>query len=79
MYPQLPPTLPPFPQPLFKGNVYTVGDSLYTEDAKILETGWLPIAFETETMQEQTASTSSEIFTTIVRNVSKLNKLFISF
>ena len=30
-------------------------------------------------MQEQTASKSSEIFTTIVRNVSKLNKIYISF
>ena len=66
-------------KPLFKGNVYTIDDSLYAEYAKILETGSLPITFETETMQEQTASTSTEIFTTIVRNVSKLNKLFISF
>ena len=30
-------------------------------------------------MQEQTASAKTEVFTTIVRNVSKLNKLFISF
>ena len=30
-------------------------------------------------MQEQTTSKSSEIFTTIVRNVSKLNKIFNSF
>ena len=66
-------------KPLFKGNVYTIDDSLYAEYSKILETGSLPITFETETLQEQTASTSTEIFTTIVRNVSKLNKLFISF
>ena len=66
-------------KPLFKGNVYTLDDSLYAEYSKILETGSLPITFETETLQEQTASTSTEIFTTIVRNVSKLNKLFISF
>ena len=66
-------------KPLFKGNVYTIDDSLYAEYAKILETGSLPITFETETMQEQTASASTEVFTTIVRNVSKLNKLFISF
>ena len=30
-------------------------------------------------MQEQTASAETEVFTTIVRNVSKLNKLCISF
>ena len=30
-------------------------------------------------MQEQTTSSETEIFTTIVRNVSKLNKIFISF
>ena len=30
-------------------------------------------------MQEQTTSASTEIFTTIVRNVSKLNTIFISF
>ena len=66
-------------KPLFKGNVYTLDDSLYTEYAKILEQGSLPITFETETLQEQTASTSTEIFTTIVRNVSRLNKLFVSF
>ena len=66
-------------KPLFKGNVYTLDDSLYAEYAKLLETGSLPITFETETLQEQTASTTTEIFTTIVRNVSKLNKLFISF
>ena len=66
-------------KPLFKGNVYTIDDSLYAEYAKILETGSLPITFETETMQEQTASAETEVFTTIVRNVSKLNKLFISF
>ena len=66
-------------KPLFKGTVYTIDDSLYAEYSNILETGSLPITFETETLQEQTASTSTEIFTTIVRNVSKLNKLFISF
>ena len=66
-------------KPLFKGNVYTLDDSLYAEYSKILETGSLPITFETETIQEQTVSENSEIFTTIVRNVSKLNKIFISF
>ena len=66
-------------KPLCKGNVYTLDDSLYAEYAKILEQGSLPITVETETLQEQTASTSTEIFTTIVRNVSKSNKLFISF
>ena len=65
--------------PLFKGNAYTLDDSLYAEYAKILEQGSLPITFETETLQEQTASTSTEIFTTMLRNVSKLHKLFISF
>ena len=59
-------------------NVYII-DSLYAEYAKTLETGSLPSTVEAETLQEQTASTSSEIFTTIVRNVSKLNILFISF
>ena len=39
----------------------------------------LPITFENETLQEQTASTSTEIFTTIVRDVSKLTNLFMSF
>ena len=66
-------------KPIFKGNVYSLDDSLYAEYAKILESGYLPITFETETMQEQTTSASTEIFTTIVRNVSKLNKMFISF
>ena len=66
-------------RPLFKGNVYTLDDSLYAEYAKILEQGSLPITFETETLQEQTASTSTEIFTTIVRNVSKLDRRYISF
>ena len=64
---------------IFKGNVYSLDDSLYAEYAKILESGSLPITFETETMQEQTTSASTEIFTTIVRNVSKLNRMFISF
>ena len=64
---------------IFKGNVYTLDDSLYAEYSKFLETGSLPITFETETMQEQTASAETEVFTTIVRNVSKLHKLFISF
>ena len=59
--------------------VYSLDDSLYAEDSKVLETGSLPITLETETMQEQTTSKSSEIFTTIVRDVSKLNKIFISF
>ena len=69
-------------KPIFKGHVYSLDDSLYAEYAKILESGSLPITFETETMQEQTTSASTastEIFTTIVRNVSKLNKMFISF
>ena len=66
-------------KPVFKANVYSVDDSFYAEYAKILETGSLPITFETETMQERTASASTEIFTTIVRNVSKLNKMLISF
>ena len=66
-------------KPLFKGNVYTLDDSLYAEYAKVLEQGSLPITFETETLQEQTASTSTEVITTIVRNVSKLNKQCISF
>ena len=59
--------------------MFILDDSLYAEYAKILETGSLPITFESETMQEQTTSSSTEIFTTIVRNVSKLNKKFISF
>ena len=67
-------------KPVIKATgVYSLDDSLYAEYAKLLETGSLPITFETETMQEQTTSKSSEIFTTIVRNVSKLNKIFISF
>ena len=64
---------------VFKANVYSLDDSLYAEYAKILETGSLPITFQNETMQEQTTSKSSEIFTTIVRNVSKLNTICISF
>ena len=66
-------------EPVFKANVYSLDDSLYAEYAKILETGSLPITFETETMQEQTTSASTELFTTIARNVSKLNKICISF
>ena len=64
-------------KPVFKANVYSLDDSLYAENAKILETGSLPITFETETMQEQTTSSETEIFTTIVGNVFKLNKIFI--
>ena len=66
-------------KPVFKANVYSLDDSLYAEYAKILEGGSLPITFETETMQEQTTSSEAEIFTTIVRNVTKLNKMLISF
>ena len=66
-------------KPLFKGHVYTLDDSLYAEYSKTLETGSLPITFETETIQEQTVFEKSEIFTTIARNVSKLNKIFVSF
>ena len=66
-------------KPLFKGDVFTLDDILYADYAKILEQGSLPVTFETATLQDQTASTRTEIFTTIVRNVSKLNKLFISF
>ena len=65
-------------KPIFKGNVYSLDDSLYAEYAKILESGSLPITFETETMQEQTTSASTEIFTTIVRNV-KLNRILFHF
>ena len=64
-------------KPVFKANVYSLDDSLCAEYAKFLESGSLP-TFETETMQEQTASSSTEIFATIVRNVSKLNKLSFS-
>ena len=63
-------------KPVFKANVYSLDESLYAEYAQILETGSLPITFETETMQEQTTSASTEIFTTIVRNVSKLHIFF---
>ena len=63
----------PVTQPLCKGNVYTRDDSLYVEYARTIENGSLPATFETETLQEQAASTSTEVFTTIVRNVSKLN------
>ena len=67
-------------KPVIKATgVYSIDDSLYAEYSNILETGSLPITFETETMQEQTTSASTEIFTTIVRNVSKLNKIYISF
>ena len=66
-------------KPVFKANVSSLDDSLYAEYAKILETGSLPITFEAETMQEQTTSASTEIFSTVVRNVSKLNKMCISF
>ena len=45
----------------------------------MVATGSLPITFETETLQEQTASTSSETFSTIVRNAATLKKLFICF
>ena len=66
-------------KPVFKANVYSLDDSLYAEYAKILETGSLPITIETETMQEQTTSAETEIFTTIVRNVSKLKKYLFHF
>ena len=62
-------------KPIFKGNVYSLDDSLYAECAKILESGSLPITFESEAMQEQTTSESTEIFKTIVRNVPKLNRI----
>ena len=64
-----------YKKPVIKAaGVYSLDDSLYAEYAKILETGSLPITFENETMQEQTTSSETEIFTTIVRNVSKQNK-----
>ena len=54
-------------------------DGLFAEYAEILEKQSLPITFNSVSVQTQTTSRSTDIFTTIVRNVSKADNIFISF
>ena len=66
-------------QPLITADVHRLDDGLFAEYAEILEKQSLPITFNSVSVQTQTTSRTTDIFTTIVRNVSKADNIFISF
>ena len=66
-------------QPLITADVHRLDDGLFAEYAEILEKQSLPITFNSVSVQTQTISRTTDIFTTIVRNVSKADNIFISF
>ena len=66
-------------QPFITCDVHRLDDGLFAEYAEILEKQSLPITFNSVSVQTQTTSRSTDIFTTIVRNVSKADNIFISF
>ena len=66
-------------QPLITADIHRLDDGLFAEYAEILEKQSLPITFNSVSVQTQTISRSTDIFTTIVRNVSKADNIFISF
>ena len=65
--------------PLITADVHRLDDGLFAEYAVILEKQSLPITFNSVSVQTQTTSPTTDIFTTIVRNVSKADNIFISF
>ena len=65
--------------PIITADVHRLDDGLFAEYAEILEKQSLPITFNSVSIQAQTTSRSTDIFTTIVRNVSKADNIFISF
>ena len=65
--------------PIITADVHRLDDRLFAEYAEILEKQSLPITFNSVSIQTQTTSRSTDIFTTIVRNVSKADNIFISF
>ena len=66
-------------QPIITCDIHRLDDGLFAEHAEILEKQSLPITFNSVSVQTQTTSRSTDIFTTIVRNVSKADNIFISF
>ena len=66
-------------QPLITADIHRLDDGLFAEYAEILEKQSLPITFNSVSVQTQTISRNTDIFTTIVRNVSKADNIFISF
>ena len=66
-------------QPIITADIHRLDDGLFAEYAEILEKQSLPITFNSVSVQTQTLNQSTDIFTTIVRNVSKADNLFISF
>ena len=66
-------------QPVMTADVHRLDDGLFAEYAEILEKQSLPITFNSVSVQTQTISRNRDIFTTIVRNVSKADNIFISF
>ena len=65
--------------PIITADVHRLDDGLFAEYAEILEKQSLPITFNSVSIQTQTTSKTTDIFTTIVRNVSKADNIFISF
>ena len=66
-------------QPIITCDIHRLDDGLFAGYAEILEKQSLPITFNSVSVQTQTTSRSTDIFTTIVRNVSKADNIFISF
>jgi len=66
-------------QPIITCDIHRLDDGLFAEYAEILAKQSLPITFNSVSVQTQTTSRSTDIFTTIVRNVSKADNIFISF
>ena len=66
-------------QPIITCDIHRLDDGLFAEYAEILEKQSFPITFNSVSVQTQTTSRSTDIFTTIVRNVSKADNIFISF
>ena len=69
-------------QPIIPCDIHRLDDGLFAEYAEILEKQSLPIIFNSVSVQTQTTSRSTDIFTTIAaiaRNASKAENIFISF
>ena len=66
-------------QPIITADVHRLDDGLFAEYAEILEKQSLPITFNSVSVQTRTLNQTTDIFTTIVRNVSKADNIFISF
>ena len=64
---------------MITADIHRLDDGLFAEYAEILEKQSLPITFNSVSVQTQTISRNTDIFTTIVRNISKADNIFISF